>query len=161
MSDLLTETAELMKSLPLNSELKRATDMIGNAKNLYYEASGDTLLTVKTFANRLMKLSIHAIYADENRELEARIKRMRPGDILLCASYSGKSLPSEAQLSRLKRRQVKTPLITSRKDISGYDPVIRFPDREHLYDGKIATFYSQTAIAYLLNCIFAILYQHR
>ena len=54
---------------------------------------------------------------------------MEKGDFFLCVSYSGKSIPSAAQLLQMKRRNVRTVLITAAKDVTGFQMVLTFPDR--------------------------------
>ena len=168
IADLMLETIQSMKELPLEGELTRLAKWISEARHLYYFSTGDTLLTLKGFINRLIKLGIQAIQADENKEMPARIRLMGEGDLFLCVSYSGGHLPEREELAEMAKRNVRTVLITADRDAAGFDAILLLPCREHAYNEhaysereyheKISTFYSQTAIFYLLNCTYSLIY---
>lgn len=158
VSDLMIETLQDMKTLQLTGMLLQFSGWLNDAHSVYYYAEGDTLLTVRGFANRLIKLGIQAFKADENKEMSARMELMKKDDIFFCVTYSGKTLPTEHEMQFLQKKQVKCVLVTAAKGIKGFDHIITLPHREHDYDAKISTFYSQTAILYLLNCVYSILY---
>lgn len=125
-------------------------DITGRISDLMVETLGvmkeQQLSNELRQAAALIKTAVHVYYG--------------AGDVLLWVSYSGKSILSKERMHDLKRKGVKTILITAAKDVRGFDLQIRFPNREHYFDQKIATFYSQTAISYLLNCIYAIIYSN-
>ena len=66
ISDLMGETLQTMKGLSLAPALGRIAAWMREAPHVYYYAAGDALLTVQGFANRLMKLGIRAMDADEH-----------------------------------------------------------------------------------------------
>ena len=73
ISDLIGETLQTMKGLSLAPALGRIAAWMREAPHVYYYAAGDTLLTVQGFANRLMKLGIRAMDADEHKEINASV----------------------------------------------------------------------------------------
>lgn len=133
-----------------------------NAQSVLLYGVGDSCVSSEMFAELVSKLGIHCINAYHNGDTLPHAYMAREGDVALFISYSGIILPNlQIDLSALRNRGCKTAVITAREE---HDPLVRdfdykviFPSREALY-GKIATFYSQTCIRYVLNCIYGRMY---
>lgn len=137
--------------------ISKVAKYIINANSTYIYASGDSLISSIGFANRLSKLKINTVIANQYGEISTNTYNVTRDDVALFVSYSGKNLIQDRDMRVLKRSGCKILIITADKNISGYDGTIIFPNREAV-EGKIATYYSQIAINYILNCIYAIIF---
>lgn len=140
--------------------IDRAARMVRRSHHVYIFANGDSRISAMSFANMLLKLGIHCIIADEYGDMWANVSTVEPGDVGLFVSYSGKILNSETpkRVARLfQERKCPTIWLSSAPKPMGMDVELRFPARE-LARGKMATFYSQMCIRYLLNCLFGSVY---
>ena len=71
--------------------------------------------------------------------------------------YTGKTLIDQKYLKMMKRSGCKLILISANTDLKGFDVAIHFPKREAI-EGKMATFYSQICIHYILNALYAMVF---
>ena len=164
-SSIVKSIAELSKealdacyaSVPI-SDLEKAARWIWDADRVYLGAIGDTQLSAMGFCNLLLKLGIHAVIANQYGEERAIAYDSTPRDVVLFISYSGSLMPLLKDAFRIFRRhRCRTILLTSLSEFEGIDHLITIPAQEIGYD-KIATFYSQESIRYVLNCIYALIY---
>ena len=128
-----------MLDLPVLS--KMAGD-IYSASRVFLYAIGDTKITCQLFAN---KQETH---------------NLRTDDYALFVSYKGLSKSFASCASELKRRGVKTGLITGNADrplVSLSGSVILLPNTEEA--SNIATFHSQISIGFALNALYSLIYQ--
>lgn len=153
--DLMTETVRTCYETIPAKELEKVTDWILTADTVYLYAMGDSLVNAIGFANRLIKLKKQAVIINQYGETGTHIRNAGEKDVMLVITYSGHNLLDHKFLVSLKRKRCRLVAISSQADIKGYDAVIQFPARES-YDEKIATYYSQTSIQYILNCIYGI-----
>ncbi|MDY4041402.1 MAG: MurR/RpiR family transcriptional regulator [Collinsella sp.] len=140
--------------------LMRAARLIRRAGRLYLFAIGDSQISVLSFANLLMKLGVHAVVANQFGDTLAAAHAMAPGDAALFVSYSGKIVldPDAAELFHLIRsRSCRTIWVSAADAPVGVDCALLFPHREDDRD-KMATFYSQACIRYLLNCLYGMVW---
>ncbi len=137
-----------------------AARLIRHSRRVYIFAIGDSRISAMAFANMLLKLGVHCIFADEYGETWANVSSVEPGDVGLWVSYSGKVVNSAVMqrvVQLFKERKCSMVWLSSAPKPLGMDVELRFPARE-LEHGKVATFYSQMCIRYLLNCLFGAIY---
>ena len=146
-----------MLDLPVLS--KMAGD-IYSASRVFLYAIGDTKITCQLFANKLLKLNIYPIFATGNYQEKQETHNLRTDDYALFVSYKGLSKSFASCASELKRRGVKTGLITGNADsplVSLSGSVILLPNTEEA--SNIATFHSQISIGFALNALYSLIYQ--
>ena len=128
------------------------------AERIYLYAIGDTWITACAFSNMLMKLGIFCVMPEQYNERMAVTYSATERDAALFISYSGGNLPFlKTELGILHRAHCKTILISTLDQCEGIDLFLSIPAREQLH-GKAAGYYSQTAIRYVLNCLYGVIY---
>lgn len=158
MSNIATLTKEAVNSCYTSvstTEVRRVALAITRAKHVYLYARGDSELSALLFANQLMKLGIFCVDAFNLSEGPAHANTAQRGDVAIVVSYSGNTLNHmKKELEILPRRGCKVALISSMEKPVGIDLGVRFPHYES-EEAKVATYYSQACIRYILNCIYA------
>lgn len=157
IADLSKESIETCYETISSIHLEKVASWISKANNTYIYANGDSLISAISFSNRLIKLKKHTIIADQYGEGIANTYNVTSDDVALFVSYSGNNVLDQRFIKVLKKSGCKMILITSASNAQGFDIVIDFPDKE-TQEGKIATYYSQISINYILNCIYAIIF---
>ena len=136
--------------------------MIFSKKRTFIYAYGDSQITSLTFINKLAKLNIYPILATQYHEELHITTQLDQDDFALIISYDGdnpalldcvKVLNEKGVLVAFVSANEKCPLIY----YSQYNVIIPHNEKEN----KISTFYSQLAFMYILNNIYAIIYQMR
>lgn len=137
------------------TDVRRVALAIMRAKHVYLYARGDSELSAMLFANQLMKLGIYCVDGMRFSEGPAHANTAQKGDVAIVVSYSSGTLRHmRHELEILPRRGCKLVLISSAERPAGFDLGIAFPHHES-EEAKVATFYSQTCIRYILNCVYA------
>ncbi|MDD8048986.1 MAG: MurR/RpiR family transcriptional regulator [Thomasclavelia sp.] len=158
MASLYKESIDVVLSNLDVNKLEKIVNEISEASRVFIYATGDTSITVKAFINKLTKLNIYIINANENGEAIANSINTTSNDLALFISYKGKNVFDKCT-SLLKNNGTKIVSITANDNsvISKYsDYTLLISDKEH--DSKIATFYSQFVFEYILNTIYALLF---
>lgn len=136
----------------------KAAQQIAKAKRVYIFATGDSYLVGLSFSNMLVKLGIQAIMVNQFHDSIAVIYHSNKDDVILFLSYSGNILNTYAQeLELIQARHGKTILISSKVFRDKIDLNITFPAKESIVN-KAGGYYSQTAMHYILNCLYSLLY---
>lgn len=163
ISDLMTETIRTCYEAMPVKELERVAQWIMEAETIYIYAVGDSMINAIAFTNRLIKLKKRAVIINQYGEGDAYIRNAGHQDVMMVISYSGRNILRKNYHAMLRRKGCRTILISSMDKAVGYDAVIRFPAREsyETYGRKMATYYSQTSISYILNCIYGITFAKR
>lgn len=139
-------------------DVERVARAIAAGGHVFLFAHGDSEVSAISFANRLIKLGVHATIANLYGETSAVAHSVKAGDVVIIVSYRGGTARElEGLIPLFKERRCKTVLVSSAKKPLGIDLALRFPAREASH-GTVATFYSQTCINFLLNCIYAELF---
>ncbi|AEF24546.1 MurR/RpiR family transcriptional regulator [Streptococcus parauberis] len=161
LSDLsikaITETTNHINT----KEIQELAKVMSKSNRIFLYGIGDSQIRINSFQNKLMKLNIYAIVADNYSEEIWHTLNAQTGDIALFVTYGGHTQSMANNLKQLRRNKVKTALITaSREDqLRSYsDFVISLPKGEG-DKGKISTFFSQIAIDYVLNLLFSLIYK--
>lgn len=140
------------------SDLEKAARWLRDAERVYLYAAGDTQISAISFSNMLAKLGIHAVLADQYGESRTFAYGTTSQDVALFISYSGTFLTSiKKVLQTVRRHRCRTILLTSLPHYEGIDHLIVIPAQEKGLD-KIATYYSQESIRYILNCLYGLIY---
>lgn len=142
-------------------DIQRVAQAILAAGHVYLYASGDSELSCMAFANLLLKLGVHSTIANQYGESPTVAHAVRKNDVVIIVSYRGGELERMHNvLPILKERKAKLILVSSRPKPLGIDLSIRIPAKETTgATGKIATYYSQTAIRFVLNCVYGELFE--
>ncbi|MBR4471492.1 MAG: MurR/RpiR family transcriptional regulator [Erysipelotrichaceae bacterium] len=138
--------------------LNTAARMLRQAKRIYIYAAGDSLITAKGFANYMLKIGKIVIFPADYLESTEITSGSDENDVAMVISYSGYILASmQREIKTLKRNRTPLIVVSSIKECEEADLHIPVPDRERSI-GRIAGFYSQSSIRYILNCLFGIVY---
>lgn len=160
LSSLYKENIDTTVSFLNFSELSKIAKHIFSAKRFFIYAIGDSKITCKLFANKLLKLNIYAIFATENHQEIQETYNVGPDDYALFVTYKGLGKRFISCETVLKRYKVKTGLITSNADspmVSMCTTTVLIPNEEKI--NNIATFYSQLSIDFVLNVLYALIYE--
>ena len=138
--------------------IQRAARILKNAQRVYIYAAGETLINTTEFANLMLKIGKSTVYPARYLESVPITTGATANDAALVVSYTGYLVGGMSRELRVLKRQ-KTPVIvvSSLKVCPEADLLLSVPDREHMV-GKVAGFYSQAAIKYVLNCLYGNVY---
>lgn len=130
------------------------------ARRIIFYALGDSYATTYAFGAYMSKIGIEVVAADQYRFRQEAAFHATPKDLALIVTYSGRYLNRlERQIARLHTQKCKIAIITSDSRVlsavPAFDYPVLVPSRENRY-GKVATFYSQTCIRYVLNCAYSV-----
>lgn len=158
IADLTKEAIDACHAALDIRDIQAVARLIHRSSVVFLYATGDSQISSEAFANLLIKLGIRCIIAERRREYPANAHAVRPNDLAIFTSYSGDHIDSMIKvgvLQELRRRRCPTIAITASPEPQPwFDRTITFPAREHTED-KMATFYSQTCIRYIFNCLYA------
>ncbi len=132
-----------------------------DAEKLYFFATGDSQITLDSFRNKLIKLSIMAYDAMELGDEEAVCQSAREGDVALIVSYSGENERIAGCIPILKQHGSSILALTAMPESTcaeASDEFLAIPELEGDKGQKYATFYSQFAFGYVLNLLYALIY---
>ncbi|BCN30838.1 MurR/RpiR family transcriptional regulator [Anaeromicropila herbilytica] len=160
IAELSKESIDTCYESISEKDMERAARYIQQANKIYIYAYGDSMVSAIGFANKLIKLDKVTIFPNEYGEVLAHTMNVKKNDVALFVSYTGSILVDERYLNILNKSGCKKILITSKSNVAGFDIRIDFPDKED-DQGKISTYYSQIAIQYILNCIYAIIFSNK
>lgn len=157
---LLKQAVDEAQAAVRPGDVERAARLIGGARRVYIFAVGDSLLSAMTFGNLLLKLGIPCVNANEFDEELAVAHTLGPSDVALFVSYTGRvvnGVMKKKVLQVIKERGCRSVWVSSAPTPVGFDVCLRFPARESDAE-KIATFYSQACIRYILDCVYGVIF---
>ena len=138
--------------------LGNAARRIAEADHVYIYAIGDSYISALMFANMLIKIGIHSVMVNQFNEGLTVTYSASERDVALFVTYSGGVLSAlRRDLRALHKNRCKTILISSLKEVEGFDQLISIPDKEAHF-GKTVGYYSQVCIRYVLNCLYGMIY---
>lgn len=161
MASLYKESIDLCLQRINSRDIDHICQTIMKSKRLFIYATGDTMITVKGFMNKLMKLNIYPILASENHEEHASSYNVTRDDCVLFMSYDLKSKQFLECLHILKTKGA--PIITMTANVDS--PITKMSHYRLLIarketDYKIATFYSQFVFEFILNILYSTIYAY-
>lgn len=141
-------------------QISRLTKALTEARTTIYYGLGNSYATATSFAALISKIGITCLPADLYRFQSDAAFHATDRDLALFVTYSGDTLDMcQTQLATLRNRRCRIAVVSSRASItertSGIDFPVVVPLHENKY-GKVATFYSQTCLRYVLNCVYSI-----
>lgn len=140
--------------------LENIADLIITKRRVFIYAVGDSRIRAQSFMNKLMKIDIYPILATENHEELAMMQNIKKDDCVLFITYSNQNDLFKNIMFTLAKHNIDVILLSANYQAAKTMPCkekVIFPDYEK--DGKIATYYSQIAFDYILNTIYALIYQ--
>lgn len=142
--------------------LVTAVQTLIHAQRIFLYGHGDSSLLVQEFANKLNKIDIYPILADQLGESGWNSTNVTPDDCVLMVSYRSRYRIYAQVLEYMQQRGVPTILITGRPDsdmaqLSTVCLDVSGDEYDYLKMGTIA---SQVACEYLLTALFAGVYAH-
>ncbi|WP_308556292.1 MurR/RpiR family transcriptional regulator [uncultured Lactobacillus sp.] len=161
MTDLYTNSLTVLREQINIDEISKAAEMMMDSKHTFMFGIGDTGITVRSFINKVNKLNIYPIFANENGEEDNIAQRLTSTDLAIFTSYDSFESEFGSEIDEASKHDCKTILITSKIDTiykDKVDLIITVPREEK--EKKVATFFSQFAFQYIFNLIFAFLYKN-
>ena len=143
------------------SDLEKIVKCLMDSRRIYLFGLGDVKLTIRSFMNKLAKIGIFPVLATENGEELFICSHITHDDCALFITYGANHASYRSCIGQLVKNNVPILALTANPDSglvrhSAYH--ICVPDMEK--QDKIATFYSQLVFEYLLNLIYALIYQN-
>lgn len=135
-------------------DIEEVAKWIRDANAVYLFATGDTMISAIGFGNKLMKLGKNAVVSGMYGEETAHCYHVSQKDVALFVSYSGNAVINKKYLKMMKRAGCKLVLISSNENLDDFDKKLLIPKKEADVE-KMATYYSQTCIHYILNSLYA------
>lgn len=160
MASLYREGIDILQSTLNARKLDVIADKILHAKRLFLFGIGDSLLTCELFANKLIKINYYAILATERYDEGIAVENLSNEDMAMFITYTGneKFIPYVENDGFKKAFVVTITANGSTPLAKESNEVILIKNLEGDRDERTATFYSQLAFHYVLNCIFSIVY---
>lgn len=159
MSNLYRESINLLTKEMDGKVIEAIGRRLFQAEKIFIYAIGDSLITAKAFANKLHKIGIYPIMANENSENITATHNATAKDCAVFLSY-GMNLSSFLKdYKHLNKKHV--PVITITANEKNYITKHAFhkiiiPRKEEIF--AVATFYSQFAFNYVCNLLYAAIY---
>lgn len=145
-----------------SGSLELAAQLICRAKRVFLFAAGDSYISCEAFLNLLAKLNITCLMGSQFGENLTGARLLRKDDVAVVVSYSGLMFKgAEGLLQAIVDSGCKVVLITGNPELA--DPAyhiacpVVFAHKEST-ESRMATFYSEACIRYLLNCIYGIVF---
>lgn len=138
--------------------IQRAARLVLGARHVALYGIGDSEISCEGFSNLLMKKSVMCHTANQHGDSLAVSTGLGPQDLAILVTYSGGLLGAMRNDIRvLREHRCKLIVISADQDtpnrIAGLDCFVGLPSGESVH-GKIATFFAQTCIRYVLDCIY-------
>lgn len=132
------------------------------AKTVYLYGVGDSDISGQMFSELVIKMGIQCVNASMTSDTLPRAYAAQKGSLAIFITYSGKVLPQFSKdIEVLRQRGCRLAIITALGErdplMNSFDIKVLIPPREAEY-GKVATFYSQTCIRYVLLCVYGRIY---
>lgn len=159
MATLYKESTDLFLQKLDGKTVTQISKVILEARRIYIYAIGDSMITARAFANKLLKLDIYPILVYEFNEGNVLSYNVTNKDCAIFLSYSLGYSHFKKCFKLLKKKQVPIITITANEGdiitrLSDYKLIV--PRKEA--DFKIATFYSQFAFSFLCDILYAAIY---
>ncbi len=140
-------------------DVRRAAKLVMGARRVALYAIGDSLVSAEMFENLMLKLGVVSYSANRRGDANSVSHALGPQDVAVIITYHGTMLNVlSSELDVLFSRGCKAIVITAspwvRERFMSASCTILLPDRE-TRAGRVATFFSQECIRYVLNCIYA------
>lgn len=160
IADLTTNTIQTALTQLEAADLAQAAQLIESAKRIFIFASGDSQIRALSFQNKLSKIGLYPVIADEYNDADWVATGLTPDDLAIFLSYSGNGDSNLRIANRLGQSQTPQLVLTgnakSRLLTHATCALVVTQKESALY--KVSTFASQISFEYLLDTLFAIIY---
>lgn len=138
--------------------IQKAAKLVLGARHVALYAIGDSEISCEGFSNLLIKIGVMCHTANQHGDSLAVSTGLGPTDLAILVTYSGGLLSTmKSEIRVLREHRCKLIVISAAQDIpnriAGLDCFVCLPSGESVH-GKIATFFAQTCIQYVLDCIY-------
>lgn len=160
LSSLYKETIDVIRSTLDIQQIERITDRIYSSKRIYLYGIGDSNITCSSFANRLIKLNMNAVLANNNGEGQTLAMNVQKDDVVIFVTYTARN-SLKACFEECRKSDAYLVTITANHDsifTQGVDETILIQNKEGDEDAKVSTFYSQLTFDFIFNVIYSLLY---
>jgi len=163
MADLTITTVQRSFDQLDTKALTQMAQQLDQAERIFIFSQGDSQLRARSFQNKLIKINKFAIIAEEYADDAWNAASLKTTDCALFISYAGQTASHQQFATYFHEHQIPSLLITGNPQaplIPLVQQALVSSQTENDF-AKIGTFASQTAIEYLLDTLFAIMYaQH-
>lgn len=156
-NEAIEDTLLLMSS----TEMDCIVDILYKSKSIYLYGSGDSLLAAMDFEHRMARIGKMVNLTMMNGQQFVSAYNTDKDDVAIILSYTGETPDLLAVARILKYQKVPVVVITSvgKNSLAEYgDYIIRTCSRENMVH-KIASFSSKLSMEYIMNLLFARLFQ--
>ena len=139
--------------------IKKAARLLLDSRRVVYYALGDSCASVEVFTQLLYKIGVVCANGMPKGDQGVFERTLDPHDLAFIVSHSGNLIADYAHtIDTLRASGCKTIVITANPSLEerlmGTDCLFLLPQGENRSE-RLATFYSQECIRYVLNCIYA------
>jgi len=160
MAALESESIRITRSAMTSEVMDNLVRTLTPKGRLFLFGVGDSRLILESFANKLIKLNIYPVIATANYEESAHTFNMTPDDSALFLTYEGMYERFHLLGRHMAARKIPYALITGNSEcelMKNASAAFVIPHKE---DGqKIATFYSSVAMSFVLDSVYALIYE--
>ncbi|QXE03251.1 MurR/RpiR family transcriptional regulator [Terribacillus sp. DMT04] len=161
MAELMSSTIEKTFNYLQQEDLANAVQMLSSANRIYIYAYGDSQIRASSFQNKMLKIHKHVIIATELAEWAYHTQNSDKNDCAIMLSYHGMSDTLAKAAAYLHAQETPILVITAEEEGKltkwGTTNLI-VPNSEEKF-AKIGTFSSQLSFEYILNILYACLFQ--
>ncbi|MFB1097799.1 MurR/RpiR family transcriptional regulator [Terribacillus sp. JSM ZJ617] len=161
MADLMSSTVEKTFNYLRQEDLENAVQMLSSANRIYIYAFGDSQIRAASFQNKMLKIDKHVIIATQLAEWAYHTQNSDKSDCAIILSYHGMSDTFAKAAAYLHAQETPILVITSdeRGELTKWGTTnLIVPNSEEKF-AKIGTFSSQLSFEYILNVLYACLFQ--
>lgn len=142
-----------------SADVRKAARLILGARHVALYALGDSCATAEAFALLMLKIGVVCFVGEQHGDSTAVSHILGPQDVAVIITYGGGYLDYESAAMEVLRSQgCKTIVITADRSVpdrmAGIDCTIFLPEGESRSE-RVVTYFSQTCIRFVLNCIYA------
>lgn len=138
----------------------KAANVMIKSRNIFIFARGDSQIRARSFQNRMVKLGIFIIIAEEYSDEIWVAKNIKKGDSAIFITYGSKSSTYGDIIKDLNTKNIDIIMITGNIE-SGLikkNSILLTVVQDERDNDKISTFSSQIAFDFLLNTLFSKIY---
>ena len=140
-------------------EVRKAARLILSSRSVVYYAIGDSCASAEVFSQLLYKIGVTCVSGLPRGDHGVFERMLGTRDIAIIISYSGRIVTDYAKTFNLLRASgCKTIVVTADRSLKdrlvGTDCFFALPQGESRSE-RLASFFSQECIRYVLNCIYA------
>lgn len=161
LASLHQEAIEDTLSLIDFKQLEKIIEILDHAKRIFIFGAGNSMLAALEFQHKMLRIGKLVEIREIVGEQIFLAYNCQPHDLAIIISYSGETAELVELASILKSQKVQVIGITSLGDnqLSKYcHYILNTGSREKIFN-KIAPFSSKTSITYLLDLVFAMIFQ--